>query len=179
MQRALAAAVPQVPAAAGITARNGHHHIPPAQVLTLLNRHLYQSTPAEKYATLFLSMYDGATRTLTYSNGGHLPPLVISREGIRKLEHGGTVIGLLDNMAYEEKSVVLQPGELFLAYSDGITEPENEFGEFGEHRLLQLVRENFDLPLARLSEVVVNAVNDWIGSAVQPDDLTLVLARAR
>ena len=88
-------------------------------------------------------------------------------------------MGLLDKMQYEEKSVVMSPGDIFLAFSDGITEPENEFGEYGEHRLLESIRENFDLPLARISELVMAAVQDWIGAAEQPDDVTLVLARAR
>jgi phosphoserine phosphatase RsbU/P len=151
----------------------------PAQVLWLLNRHLYNSTPAEKYATLFLSLYDGTSRTLTYSNGGHLPPMLVGRDSVQRLEDGGTVVGLFEVMPYEEKSVVMKPGDIFLAYSDGITEPENEFGEFGEHRLLETIRENFDLPLARISEIVITAVQDWIGAAEQPDDVTLVLARAR
>jgi phosphoserine phosphatase RsbU/P len=151
----------------------------PAQVLWLLNRHLYNSTPAEKYATLFLSLYDGTSRTLTYSNGGHLPPMLVGRDSVQRLEDGGTVVGLFEVMPYEEKSVVMKPGDIFLAYSDGITEPENEFGEFGEHRLLKTIRENFDLPLARISEIVITAVQDWIGAAEQPDDVTLVLARAR
>ena len=67
----------------------------PASVLSLLNRHLYHSTPPEKYATLFLGVYEGQSRSLTYSNGGHLPPLLIASDGtIRKLSVGGTVIGL-------------------------------------------------------------------------------------
>jgi sigma-B regulation protein RsbU (phosphoserine phosphatase) len=159
----------------------GHAHAiqSPAEILRLLNRHLYNSTPEEKYATLFLSMYDGDSRTLTYSNGGHLPPMLVSRDKVRRLDHGGTVVGLLDKMQYEEKSVPMDPGDIFVAFSDGITEPENEFGEYGEHRLLETIREGFDLPLARISELVLAAVQDWIGSAEQPDDVTLVLARAR
>src|SRR3954452_12424553 len=62
----------------------------PAEVLRLLNRHLYSSTPEEKYATLFLSTYDGHSRTLTYSNGGHLPPMLVGRDNVRRLDHGGT-----------------------------------------------------------------------------------------
>ena len=71
------------------------------------------------------------------------------------------------------------PGRDFLAYTDGVTEPENDFGEFGEQRLIELLRENRDLPLARISEIVTAAVDDWIGANKQPDDVTLVLARAR
>ena len=73
----------------------------------------------------------------------------------------------------------MQPGDIFVAFSDGVTEPENEFGEFGEDRLIDLVRAHRDQPLARISEVLTSAVEDWIGGEEQPDDVTLVLARAR
>jgi sigma-B regulation protein RsbU (phosphoserine phosphatase) len=155
-------------------------HESPAHVLELLNSHLYHSTPPEKYATLFLAVWDGATHRLSYSNAGHLPPLVVQTDGsVRKLDAGGTVIGLFESCQYDEDAVALSPGDLFVAYSDGLTEPENEFGEFGEERLIELLQENRGEPLHRISEVVTAAVNDWIGAAEQPDDVTLVLARAR
>jgi len=154
--------------------------ISPGALLGLLNHQLYESTPPEKYATLFLAVYDGRLHRLTYSNGGHLPPLLIAQDGaVRRLEAGGTVVGLFDNMTYDEDSVDMHPGEIFLAYSDGVSEPENEFGEFGEERLIDLVRENRRLPLLQISQTVTQAVDDWIGDQEQPDDITLVLARAR
>jgi sigma-B regulation protein RsbU (phosphoserine phosphatase) len=154
--------------------------VSPGALLGLLNHQLYESTPPEKYATLFLAVYDGLSHQLTYSNGGHLPPILIREDGsIRRLEAGGTVVGLFDNMTYDEGSVEMSPGEVFLAYSDGITEPENEFGEFGEQRLIELVRDNRHLPLPQISQIVTQAVDNWIGDNEQPDDVTLVLARAR
>jgi sigma-B regulation protein RsbU (phosphoserine phosphatase) len=152
----------------------------PANVLSLLNRQLYRSTPAEKYATMFLGIYDGHARTLTYSNAGHLPPVIIGDDGgVRRLDTPGLVIGLFDSQGYEERNVELRVGDILLAFSDGITEPENEFGEFGEARLIDIVRQNRHLALARVSELVTAAVADWIGANEQPDDVTLVLARAR
>jgi sigma-B regulation protein RsbU (phosphoserine phosphatase) len=152
----------------------------PAILLTLLNRQLYASTPMAKYATLFLGIYDEASRGLTYSNGGHLPPILISEDGASQLlDCGGTVVGLFDNLTFPEATVRLRPGDILVAYSDGVTEPENDYGEFGEERLIQLVRANRHLPLERITEIVTAAVHDWIGDAEQPDDITLVLARAR
>jgi sigma-B regulation protein RsbU (phosphoserine phosphatase) len=152
----------------------------PAALLTLLNHQLYESTPAAKYATLFLGVYDGATRRLTYSNGGHLPPILISEDGSSQLlSCGGTVVGLFDNLSFPEATVQLRRGDMLMAYSDGVTEPENDYGEFGEERLIQLVRANRHLPLERITEIVTAAVDDWIGDNEQPDDVTLVLARAR
>ncbi len=154
--------------------------VSPGALLGLLNHQLYESTPPEKYATLFLAIYDGRSHHLTYSNGGHLPPILIGTDGaVRRLEAGGTVVGLFDNLSYEEGSVEMHPGEIFLAYSDGVTEPENDFGEFGEQRLIDLVRDNRHLPLPQISQIVTIAVDDWIGDKEQPDDVTLVLARAR
>jgi phosphoserine phosphatase RsbU/P len=152
----------------------------PATLLTLLNHQLYESTPAAKYATLFLGIYDGATRRLTYANGGHLPPILIADDGSAQLlDCGGTVVGLFDNLSFQEATVQLRRGDMLVAYSDGVTEPENDYGEFGEERLIQLVRENRHMPLERITEIVTAAVHDWIGDNEQPDDITLVLARAR
>jgi phosphoserine phosphatase RsbU/P len=154
--------------------------VSPGALLSLLNHQLYESTPPEKYATLFLGIYNGAQRKLTYSNGGHLPPIIMSEDGsLRRLQCGGTVVGLFDQRTYEEDSVELRRGEIFLAYTDGVTEPENDFGEFGEQRLIDLLRENRELPLPRISEIITAAVDNWIGAEEQPDDVTLVLARAR
>ena len=70
--------------------------VSPGALLALLNHQLYESTPPEKYATLFLGIYDGRTHRLTYSNGGHLPPILIAENGaVRRLEAGGTVVGLV------------------------------------------------------------------------------------
>jgi sigma-B regulation protein RsbU (phosphoserine phosphatase) len=151
-----------------------------AALLTLLNHQLFESTPAEKYATMFLGFYDGRERTFTYSNAGHLPPIILGTGGgIRRLDRGGTVVGLFREVGYEESVVQLDDGDIFLAYSDGVTEPENDYGEFGEQRLINLVWENRHLPLAKISEIVTAAVDDWIGANEQPDDVTLVLARVR
>jgi sigma-B regulation protein RsbU (phosphoserine phosphatase) len=152
----------------------------PGLLLSLLNHQLYHSTPMEKYATLFLATYDAVDRRLTFSNAGHLPPLLLGENGsIRRFEDGGTVVGLFDDIHYDEGSVQMRAGDIFLAYSDGVTEPENDFGEFGEDRLIELVQENRGLPLNRIAEIVTSAVDDWIAGAEQPDDITLVLARAR
>ena len=157
----------------------GIGELPPGTLLAMLNHQLYRSTPTEKYATMFLGFYDSRNRQFKYSNAGHLPPMIISNDGsVRALETGGLVVGLFGDVTYDDDAVQMSPGDIFLAYSDGITEPENEFGEFGEDRLVALVQENRHLPLERISEIVVSAVVDWIGGQEQPDDITLVLGRA-
>jgi phosphoserine phosphatase RsbU/P len=154
--------------------------VSPGMLMATLNYQLFRSTPPEKYATMFLGSYDAPARMLTYSNAGHLPPYVIAENGsVTQLDTSGTVVGLFDAMSYEESRIPMHPGDIFVAFSDGVTEPENEFGEFGEDRLVELIRQHRDQPLARISDVVTGAVADWIGGNEQPDDVTLVLARAR
>ncbi len=150
----------------------------PGRILALLNRHLYRSTQPEKYATLFLAHYEVATSVLTYSNAGQLPPLVLSRDGsTRRLDRGGTVVGLMDNMEYEEDRFQMKSGDILVAYSDGVTEPENDFGDFGEDRMMEIVSRYRDQPLQAISMHVMKALEEWIGPGEQPDDITLVLAR--
>ncbi len=150
----------------------------PGRILALLNRHLYRSTQPEKYATLFLAYYDVPRARLTYSNAGQLPPLIICRDGtVRRLDKGGTVVGLMDGMQYVEDMVSLDPGDILVAYSDGVTEPENDFGDFGEERLIEVVQRYRDEPLDVISAQVMQALDAWIGAEEQPDDITLVLAR--
>ncbi len=159
---------------------NGGAELSPSQLMATLNYQLFRSTPAAKYATMFLASYDAQSQSLIYSNAGHLPPFVLCASGeVTRLETSGTVVGLFDGMTYEQSKIGMRPGDIFVGYSDGITEPENEFGEFGEERLIELILQHRDEPLARISDVVTSAVTDWIAGGEQPDDVTLVLARAR
>jgi sigma-B regulation protein RsbU (phosphoserine phosphatase) len=96
---------------------------------------------------------------------------------VRRLDRGGTVVGLMDGMRYEEARFKMNSGDILVAYSDGITEPENDFGEFGEARLMEIVARYRDQPLQVISAQVLLALDAWIGADEQPDDITLVLAR--
>jgi sigma-B regulation protein RsbU (phosphoserine phosphatase) len=160
--------------------RGSDPFLQPGKILAQLNRHLYRSTQPEKYATLFLAHYDGLTSKLTYSCGGQLPPMVLrSDDSVTQLTCGGTVVGLLENATYEQGVEQLNAGDILVAYSDGVTEPENDFGEFGEDRLIDVVRRHRHMPLDAISEQVMQALRNWIGGQEQPDDITLVLARPR
>src|SRR6185312_7867660 len=150
----------------------------PARLLERLNNQLFHSTPPEKYATLFYAVYDADRRELRYTNAGHLAPVVVGAHGSRRLERGGMVVGLFENVTFDEDVVQLESGDLLAAWSDGITEPENEYGvEFGEQRLLQLLEANRERPLQEIMRTVLNGVRDWSGAEEQADDITLMLVR--
>ncbi|HZQ44802.1 MAG TPA: SpoIIE family protein phosphatase [Acidobacteriaceae bacterium] len=150
----------------------------PATLLELLNKHIFASTPPEKYATLFLGYYDAATRKLTYSNGGHLAPMVLSGDGtVKHLDCGGPPVGLLNGMKYCEDSVELYSGDLLMAFSDGLTEPEQNDEQFGEDRLFDYIRQHRGEALPTLATNTLKCLQEWIGNHEQPDDMTLLLAR--
>jgi len=150
-----------------------------ADVVGRLNRQLFDSTPEEKYATFFYAVYDGATRRLIYTNAGHPPPFYFHRGKIERLATGGTVVGLFKLAAYEQAVVQLEPGDMILAFTDGMTEPENSYEEeFGEDRLLEAAKRASTCPPEELVEEIYRAVSDWTGSPELQDDMTLVVARA-
>jgi sigma-B regulation protein RsbU (phosphoserine phosphatase) len=152
----------------------------PGMLMTTLNYQLFHCTSPEKYATMFLGCYDATARELTYCNAGHPPPILLSGNGIvSRLDASGTVVGLFDDVTYGESTIMMQPGDLFAAFSDGVTESENGSGEFGEERLIALIQEHRHQPLSRIGDLIAGSVADWIGDAEQPDDVTVVLARAR
>ncbi len=150
-----------------------------AAVVERLNRQLFASTPREKYATFFYGVYDGVTRKLTYTTAGHLPPVLFRHGSIERLETGGTVVGLFSSVRYEQAVVELDPGDLLLAFTDGLTEPENSYGEeFGEARLLEVAQRALGSTPEALVEEIYRSVSDWTGSPELQDDMTLLVAKA-
>jgi sigma-B regulation protein RsbU (phosphoserine phosphatase) len=150
-----------------------------AAAVTRLNVQLYESTPREKYVTFFFAVYNAATRSLTYTNAGHLPPVLFRRGKVERLKVGGTVVGLFSPLTYEQAEIQIQPGDLLLAFTDGITEPENIYGEeFGEERVLEVVHRALGASPQILAEEIYRSVSDWTGSPELQDDMTMLVAKA-
>ena len=148
-----------------------------AEVVRRLNRHLVFASPEDRYATLFFAVYDSSSRVLRYTNAGHLPPFCFCNGSVTKLEEGGTVVGLFDECDYEQGEVTIAPGSLLMAYTDGLVEPENAYGEeFGLKRLMAEVLRHRQARLETIAGSVVGAVEDWAGTPERSDDMTIVLA---
>jgi sigma-B regulation protein RsbU (phosphoserine phosphatase) len=149
-----------------------------AELVGKLNRQIYANTAPEKYATFFFALYDSASRVLTYTNAGHLPPLLIRNGVAIPLEVNGTVVGAFPFSKYEESKLQLQLDDLLVCYTDGITEPENAYGEmFGEERLIEMVIKNAHLDSLVIIRTVMEAVRNWTGTPELQDDMTLLVAR--
>lgn len=155
-------------------------HRSTAQVVEILNRHLYLNTSDDRYATLFYAEYDSASHTLRYTNAGHCAPFFVCDGKVKKLDEGGTVVGLFDHADYQQGTVKADSGGLLVAFSDGLLEPENVYGEeFGSARLAAEVLRLRDLPAERLAENLLGSVEQWAGTPEQSDDMTVIVARFR
>lgn len=147
------------------------------QIVAHLNRHLFLNTSEERYATLFLAIYDARTRQLRYTNAGHLPPLYLAGERVQKLATDDTVIGLFGDVQFHEATVDIAPESLLVIYSDGLTESEDANGElFGIDRLGEIAKRSRALSTQQIAAAMLTSAEQWSASAEQADDMTLVVA---
>lgn len=145
---------------------------------TLLNDRIAQSTGAEKFITMVFAILDVQHHTVRYSNGGHNPPVCVTASGIRLLETGGTILGMVEGMTFEEDTVPIAPGDVLVIYTDGISEAMNEHQElFGDDRLQRFVADRRSMSAEQLKEEILRAVNNHQQSAPQADDMTLLVIR--
>jgi CheY-like chemotaxis protein len=150
------------------------------QLLASVNRHFYNHTPKDRYATFFGGRYSDATRTLHYVNCGHNPPLLLRKGGVvEKLNPTATVLGLFLDWECSVAEAQLETGDVLIVYSDGITETTGLGGEeFGETRLLETLRKNRECEAACILQNMQSTAEQFrLGE--QEDDLTLVIACAR
>jgi sigma-B regulation protein RsbU (phosphoserine phosphatase) len=157
---------------------SGSKPLSTAAMVGVLNRQLYATTSPEKYATFYFALYEEGTHTLTYTNAGHLSPMLVRGEDVQMFDSTGTVVGAFPSARYEERTVLLEHGDILVAYTDGVVEPENAYGEmFGEERFKDLIvkyaREDSSEMISRTMEAVVQ----WTASSELQDDMTMVVAR--
>jgi sigma-B regulation protein RsbU (phosphoserine phosphatase) len=162
------------------TLTEGSEHLSTAELVARLNKHLVRNTADDRFATFFIAVYDSATRTLRYTNAGHLPSFLICNGSTHLLDKGGMVLGVVDDYVFEQGSLEVAPDSLLIGYSDGLVEPENVYGEeFGIPRLKEAaVRVHGAAPLM-VAESLMAAAEEWAGTPEQADDMTVLVARLR
>lgn len=150
----------------------------PSEIACTLNRHLLEVTGESRFATLFYAEWDPRERRIRYVNAGHHPPVLLGSARGNKLTNGGFPIGLFSESEFQEGELQLQPGDMLVLYSDGITEAETRRGEeFGQERLESLIAENAERSLLDIEMRVLDAVGKWSGREPE-DDMTLLIVRA-
>lgn len=148
-------------------------------ILAKVNRLIWESVEPERCVTACYGVLDTKAGVLTYSNAGHIYPLLISQGGVRSLTKGGMLLGAIREVAYEEERIHLRSGDLLLLFTDGLTEPENERGEpFGENRIADIARSLLDLPCAeivsRLHEEILKFTHGML-----TDDFTMLAVKVK
>ncbi len=151
----------------------------PAPLITRLNVQVSRHAPGTRFITLFYAVYDPRTGELRYVNAGHMPPLVLRRNGrCDRLSDGGIALGMFDESGYSEGREQIEPEDLLAVYSDGITEAEDQQGRpFDEAGLEDTLRANHTEPVSTLGSAVVKAVERYTGETKFADDLTILLLR--
>jgi sigma-B regulation protein RsbU (phosphoserine phosphatase) len=156
----------------------GSETLSTAELVSRLNKHLVRNTGDDRFATFFIAVYDCATRNLRYTNAGHLPSFLISRDSALHLDQGGMVLGVVEDYCYEEGAVTVPPDALLVGYSDGLVEPENVYGEeFGIRRLQQAAVAVQNGSPQSVAESLMSAAEEWAGTPEQADDMTVIVAR--
>jgi sigma-B regulation protein RsbU (phosphoserine phosphatase) len=159
---------------------DGSEHLSMAELVSRLNKHLVRNTGDDRFATFFIAVYDSATRTLRYTNAGHLPAFLICKSGSELLDKGGMVLGVMEDYVYEEGSLTVGPDSLLIGYSDGLIEPENVYGEeFGIRRLQEAAIHVQGATPIMVAESLMAAAEEWAGTPEQADDMTVIVARLR
>jgi sigma-B regulation protein RsbU (phosphoserine phosphatase) len=152
-----------------------------SEILRNINSLMFRSTEIQQFATYFLARIECDTMRLTFSNAGHNWPVLMRPGGERVfLDRGGTILGIMDGVKFEEGEVSLHPGDRVVLYTDGISEASNEHGEqFGEDRLYALVEGLPHSLSARLvAERLLEALHAFLGPVEPQDDMTLLVIRA-
>ena len=147
----------------------------PAATLTRINQALIRRAVHNRFATMAYGVLS-PDRRLTYSNAGHNPPMLFTRGGLRRLEQGGLVLGLFPHAQYEEETLQLDPGDVLVVFSDGVTEAIDLQGEeFGDDRIVACVNANRHLEPAALLDQILATVRQFSDGTVQRDDVTAMI----
>lgn len=150
-----------------------------AELMRVLNRTIQGQCPPNRFISLFCAAVDPASGEVIYCNAGHNRPVVVRAGGrLERLEIGGPVLGVLPEAGYEQGACRLDRGDLCVLFSDGATDAASEQGEeFGEQRLLELLRESCGRPAREVVERAIETLAGWTAGAPPGDDLTLAVAR--
>ena len=153
-------------------------HRRPAGLLRALNEALIARKVEARYVTLFVLLWDPATRQMVMANAGALPPMICRGSDILKVRAEGVPIGLLDSREYDEVAFQAQPGDLVVLYSDGITDHMDSAGrEFGRGRLAQILRGNCEKPAGDVVSAIFREIDAFSTTAF--DDQTVFALKVR
>ncbi len=147
--------------------------------IAAVNRYLADNTPPNRFVTLFYGELDPLTGSLSFINAGHNPPLIFHDAGtVEQLGASGLPLGIMPDFVYREGRTQLQPGDVLVAYSDGVTETVNPKGEeFGPARLQEIISRNLHSSAAGIRDKIEAALSSFAQGTPAVDDITLVIVK--
>jgi serine phosphatase RsbU (regulator of sigma subunit) len=150
-----------------------------AKTIGSINRYLVDSIPANRFVTLFYAELDPRNGGLAFLNAGHNPPLIVHAAGtMEQLASGGLPLGIMSDADFREGHTNLQPGDVLVIYSDGVSEAVNPTGEeFGPTRLYETVARNLDTSAAGIRDRIESALTKFCQGTPAADDITLVIVK--
>jgi phosphoserine phosphatase RsbU/P len=149
-----------------------------ARLMHKVNRLVYEASASNRYATFFFAAFDPATRRLECVNAGHNPPVLLRSSRVMRLEADGPVVGLLPFAPYTEQTLTLEPGDVLLLYTDGISEAmTSEDEEWGEERMISAATAVRKLPASEILRALFTAADAFTTGAPQHDDMTLLILK--
>jgi sigma-B regulation protein RsbU (phosphoserine phosphatase) len=149
-----------------------------AALMSNLNQLIFDATPSNRYATFFYAQYEPATRRLEYVNAGHNPPMLFRRDELIRLDQGGPVVGLFRPAQYVQAGIQLQPGDVLVLYTDGVSEAMNPAEEeWEEEQLAESVRQCGNVPAAEMLDRTMHNADAFAAGAPQHDDMTLMVMK--
>ena len=151
----------------------------PEQCLAHANTMLYRNTAPNKFATFFYGILNFETHEFTYGNAGHNRPILVTGSGeIKTLQTAGLALGFLEQATYNSETISFSRGDSLVAYSDGVTEAMNSANdEFGEERLVELLKANRSRTTHELEKKIINTVKEHSRHELQSDDITLMILK--
>lgn len=142
------------------------------------NNLLYKSTDTTKFVTLFFGILDAEKNILTYCNAGHNEPIFLQNKKENKLDKGGMILSIMEDIDYEEEEINFEIGSTLIVFTDGITEAMNEQEEeYGEERLYNLIERKSDLASNQLAEEILKDVKNFSSVVPQSDDITMMIIK--
>jgi sigma-B regulation protein RsbU (phosphoserine phosphatase) len=151
----------------------------PDRLLEEVNNQIRADNRANLFVTLFYGILDPLSGELHYCNGGHNPPVFVSNDGgYKMIEAGGTALGIFANVPYQAEKLILQPGDVLVAYTDGVTEAINrDEDEYGEDKLMECIYRNRQLSAEEISLAIATDVFSFAQGLPAADDATVVVIK--
>ena len=164
--------------------RNYANHFPtlPALTLSAVSERILSDTRGDMFVTAFLGILEPHTGRLTFANAGHPPGYLISQQrgklSVESLSHTGMALGVMETARWKQKMVRFMPGDYLILYTDGITEAQNDYGDFfGENRLIDAALERYGKTAREMQVAILDEVNHFMDNTPRQDDIAMVIIR--